>query len=231
MTRQLCTAAGLSDTTYRRARTWLLAAGELVLRSGNGGRGKANCWEIADPRARAREAAPVGPRRVAPPAGQRPRAGSVSGAAATSVQERPGSEVDEVDSRGEDRLVQGVRGAGDRTLSAQNGPVGGGVSRTKGAAERTLSGENRPSGGGVLVGKGAAGRTLSLETPPDTPPKTPPPNARAGRKPQNPRTHPPSPLKGGAAQTRSSSRRRTSPSAAVGASALSRSTSGQCASD
>ena len=198
-TRQLCTAAGLSDTTYRRARTWLLGSGELVLVSGNGGRGKANCWEVADPRACAGEGAPVGRRRVAPPAGQRPLLASVSSAAATAVQERPGSEVDEVDSRGEDRLVQAVKGGGDRTLSAQNHPVGDGVSRRKGAAGRTLSGENRPVSGGVLVGKGAAGRTLSPETPPETPPKNPPPNARAGRGPQNPKTHPPNPPEGGGA--------------------------------
>jgi hypothetical protein len=126
-TRQLCAAAGLSDTTYRRARTWLLASGELLLRSGNGGRGKANCWEIADPRARAGEAAPARRRRVAPPAGQRPLLADVSSAAATAVQERPGPDL-EGDSRGNDRLVQAVKGAGDRTLSAHNGPLGGGVS-------------------------------------------------------------------------------------------------------
>ena len=200
-TRQLCTAAGLSDTTYRRARIALLASGELLLRSGNGGRGKANCWEIADPRACAGELAPVGRRRVAPPPGQRPLLANVSSAAATAVEERPGSEVDDVDSRGEDRLAQAVKGGGDRTLSAQNRPVGDGVSRGKGAAGRTLSGENRPVSGGVLVLKGAAGRTLSPETPPKTPPKTPPPNARAGKEPQNPRTHPPNPPEGGGADS------------------------------
>jgi DnaA N-terminal domain len=195
MTRQLCTAAGLSDTTYRRARIALLASGELVLRSGTGGRGKPNCWEIADPRACAGGSAPVDRRRVAPPPGQRPLLANVS-SAATAVQERPGSEVDKVDSRGEDRLVQPTKGGGDRTPSAQNRPVGDGDSRGKGAAGRTLSGENRPPGGGVLVLKGAAGRTLSPETSPETPPKTPPPNARAGREPQNPRTHPPNPPEG-----------------------------------
>jgi hypothetical protein len=200
-TRQLCAAAGLSDTTYRRARSALLASGELVLVSGHGGRGKANCWEIADPRACADGAAPLGRRRVAPPAGQRPLVASVSSTAATAAREHAGSEVGEIDSRGEDRLVRAVKGGGDRTLSAQNRPVGGGVSPRKGAADRTLSRENRPSGGGVLVAKGAAERTLSPETPPKTPPKTPPPNARAGKEPQNPRTHPPSPPEGGGADS------------------------------
>jgi len=36
-TRRLCAAAGLSDTTYRRARIVLLSSSELVLRSGIGG--------------------------------------------------------------------------------------------------------------------------------------------------------------------------------------------------
>ena len=198
-TRQLCTAAGLSDTTYRRARTSLLASRELMLVTGNGGRGKANRWEIADPRARASEAAPAARRRMAPPAGQRPLLASVSSAAATAAQERPGSEVNEVESRSEDRLVQAANAGGERTLCAQNRPVGGGVSREKGAPGRTLSGENRPAGDGVLVPKGAAGRTFSPQTPPETPPKTPPPNARAGQEPQNPRTHPPNPPEGGGA--------------------------------
>ena len=196
-TRQLCTAAGLSDTTYRRARTWLLGSGELVLVSGNGGRGKANCWEIADPRACAGEGAPVGRRRVAPPAGQRPLLASVSSAAATAVQECPGADVDEVNSPGEDQLVQAVKGGADRTPSAQNHPVGDGVARRKGAAGRTLSGENRPVSGGALVLMGAAGRTLSPETPPQTPPRNPPPNARAGKGTPEPQNPPPQPPRGG----------------------------------
>ena len=195
-TRQLCVAVGLSDTTYRRARTWLLASGELALLSGNGGRGKANRWEIADPRACAGEAAPVARRRVVPPAGQRPLLANVSSAPTTAVHEHSGSD-DEVDSRGEDRLAQEVKGGGDRTLSAQNRPVDGGVSHEKGVAGRTLWRDNRPVRAGVFVGKGAAGRTLSPETPPKTPPKTPPPNARAGTEPRNPRTKPPNPQEGG----------------------------------
>ena len=191
-TRQLCAAAGLSETTYRRARTWLLASGELVLRSGRGGRGKANCWEIADPRACADEVAAVSPRRVPPPPGQPPLLTNVSSASATATREHS-SELEEVDSRGEDRLAQGVNGGGNRTLSAQNRPVRGGVSLGKGATGRTLSGENRPVSGGDPVLKGAAGRTLSPETPPKTPPRTPPRNARTGTGPQNPRTNPPNP--------------------------------------
>lgn len=49
-TERPCSAAGVADRTYRRARATLLASGEVVLRSGLGGRGNANCWEVSDPR-------------------------------------------------------------------------------------------------------------------------------------------------------------------------------------
>jgi len=71
-TRRLCAAAGLSDTTYRRARIVLLSSSELVLRSGIGGRGKANCWELVDPRSPDGAVEPAVRRRAAPPAGVRP---------------------------------------------------------------------------------------------------------------------------------------------------------------
>ena len=48
-TERLCAAAGVADRTYRRARAALLGSGELVLRSGTGGRGNTNCWESRDP--------------------------------------------------------------------------------------------------------------------------------------------------------------------------------------
>jgi hypothetical protein len=195
-TRQFCAAAGLSGTTYRRARIALLASGELVLRSGTGGRGKANCWELADPRSCADAVEATGRRRVVPAAGQRPLLAIASSAPAVHVGSV--SAVNEFDPVGEDRLAGAVKGAGDRTLSAQNRPAGGGASSGKGAGGRTLSGENRPAGGGVSSGKGAAGRTVSRETPPQTPPDTPPHNARAGRNPRTPEpSTPPNPPKGG----------------------------------
>jgi DnaA N-terminal domain len=81
--------------------------------------------------------------------------------------------------------------------------VGAGVSGGKGAHGRTLLPGNRPAGAGVSAGKGAADRTLFAKTPATTPPETPPPNARAGREPQNPRTtDPPSPPEGGSVADR-----------------------------
>ena len=86
-TERLCAAAGVTDRTYRRARAALLSSSELVLRGGTGGRGNTNCWEIADPRARAAEAEPVNRRRVPPPAGQRPVVASVPALAAPAVEQ------------------------------------------------------------------------------------------------------------------------------------------------
>ena len=48
-TEQLCAAAGIADRTYRRARTALLASGQLELISGAGGRGNTNVWTVRDP--------------------------------------------------------------------------------------------------------------------------------------------------------------------------------------
>jgi DnaA N-terminal domain len=171
-TSQLCAAAGLSNRTYRRAQSALLRSGELVLRSGMGGRGNTNRWEIADPRCHAGDVAPVGLRRVPPLAGQRPLVASMP-----STRHTPGP---------------------SRTVSHENRPVDAGVSRAKGATERTLSPVNRPASAGVSGGNGGADRTVSPETPAKTPAKTPAPNGRAGKEPQNPRTiDPPNPPEGG----------------------------------
>jgi hypothetical protein len=202
-TRQLCAAAKVTDTTYRRARVALLKSGEFVLRRGLGGRGNTNCWEIADPRSHASPVAAVGRRRVPPPAGQRPLVARVSSKPATAAQTRAASPADHADSLGEYGIAQPVKGAQDRPLSNENCPLSAGFSGGKGAHGRTLSPGNRPAVAGVSARKGAADRTLSTETPAKTPPETPPPNARAGREPQNPRTtDPPSPPEGGSVDQR-----------------------------
>jgi hypothetical protein len=113
-TRQLCAAAKVTDTTYRRARVALLASGELVLRRGTGGRGNTNCWEIAGPRSHASPVAAVGRRRVAPPAGQRPLIARVSSNPGPVAQTRPASSADHVDSVGEYPVAQPVKGVRTR---------------------------------------------------------------------------------------------------------------------
>ena len=196
-TRQLCAAAGLSDTTYRRARVALLASGELVLRSGNGGRAKANCWEIADPRACAGEVAPVGRRRVVPPPGQRPLLANVSSAAVTAVQKRPGLEVDEVDSVGENRLVQAVRGGVERTRFCSE-PSG----RRRGFAwkggRRTDTFGRRPSA--LRRGFGSKGRRWPdtfRANPAENPAENPATQRASGKGTPEPQHPPPQPPRGG----------------------------------
>jgi len=77
-TEQLCTAAGIADRTYRRARQALLATGELSLVSGVGGRGNTNVWRVRNPRSDAAEPRRAA-RRVAPPAAARPLVASAKG--------------------------------------------------------------------------------------------------------------------------------------------------------
>lgn len=48
-TEELRHAAGLADTTHRRARAALLGSGELVLTEDGGGRGRTNRWRIPHP--------------------------------------------------------------------------------------------------------------------------------------------------------------------------------------
>ncbi len=45
-TAELCRAAGLANSTYRRARTALLASGEVELVDDGGGRGRMNRWRV-----------------------------------------------------------------------------------------------------------------------------------------------------------------------------------------
>jgi hypothetical protein len=155
-TAQLCSAAGLADRTYRRARQALLASGELVLLSGVGGRGNANRWEISDPRLLAGEPGrPVG-RRVPPPAGARPLVGQV---AVGQVAVRVSSRSQESPASSESVAVHAAR---------------------KGGQDQTLSVENRPVLTGVSGVKGGQDQTLFAATPAERAAKTPAPIARAG---------------------------------------------------
>jgi hypothetical protein len=131
-TARLCAAAGVSDRTYRRAHAALLALGELALRGGTGGRGKTNCWEIADPRSRAGTGGPVGRRRVAPPRGQRPLLVTVSATSAAAVGEGGSAPAHELAADGEGRLGQAGKAGAHGTVSGENRPVVVGVSPQKG---------------------------------------------------------------------------------------------------
>jgi hypothetical protein len=188
-TEQLCSAAGLADRTYRRARQALLASGELVLLSGVGGRGNANRWEISDLRLLAGEPGrPSAGRRVPPPAGARPLVAPVAVGVSSTSHESPASfDLGPVPAA--------RKGGQDQTLSVENCPILTGVSGVKGGHDRTLSPQNRPILTGVSGVKGGQDQTLFGETPAERAARTPAPIARARKEPQNQRTkeHPPNP--------------------------------------
>jgi len=182
-TEEIRAAAGMADSTYRRARAALLASGELELGIAGGGRARTNRWQLHDPRLTDSQRPLVARRRVAPSPTARPLVASAKEPPRTSAGDR---------TRRSAGRVAGVKGPGlsgvpvgypgqIRTVSAANGPQLGGVSAVDPGQDRTVSPDSPPI------------------TPPQTPPETPPPNARAGREALNPGTweHPPGPPDGG----------------------------------
>jgi hypothetical protein len=172
-TEELRAAAGMADSTYRRARAALLASGEVALEAAGGGRAKTNRWVLRDPRSGNPEPVPVPRGRVAPSRSARPLLATVT-------------EPDAAD-RSEPAVAPAVA----------NGPGSSGVSGANPAENRTVSAGNSPGSSGVSVRNPAQCRTVSRETPPETPPQTPPLYVRAGREPQNTQTFPPQPPDGG----------------------------------
>ena len=175
-TEELLAAAGMADSTYRRARAALLASGELALEMPGGGRARTNRWVLRDPRAADAQPAVASRTRVAPPGAARPLVAAVHEATAAETDVLlPPPVLDE----------------------SASGPGLTGVSTTNPAQDRTVSPGKGPGLTGVSSTNPAQSRTVSAETPPKTPPETPPPNARAGREPQNQGTVPPNPPDGG----------------------------------
>jgi hypothetical protein len=78
-TATLCRAAGLADSTYRRARAALVASGEAVVAADGGGRGRTNRWRVPHPNRELGLAAPARAKRVpAPRAATRPLVAAVA---------------------------------------------------------------------------------------------------------------------------------------------------------
>ncbi len=176
-TDEIRAAAGLADSTYRRARTVLVESGELLLEHGGGGRGLTNHWRIRDPRSSAMPPARPRPsRREAPPATARPLVASIPAPDNVDAAQDPAQPVV---AKGPD--LSGV-------------PSGGNT-----AQSRTVSGVMGPGLRGVTTRNPAQTRTVPQpKTPPETPPETPPPYVRAGSKALNPKTQdPPNPPEGG----------------------------------
>ena len=177
---ELCRAAGLADSTYRRARSALLASGEVELVEEGGGRGRLNRWQV-----RAADAIAAPP--VSAPRRRRPAVPSARPLLATVRPERLGPEC--------------VADVDDDAIAAAKGPVLTGVSEQKGPIVTGVSPEKGPIVTGVSRRKGPVLTGVSDENPAKTPPETPPPNARAGTEPLNPRTrNPPNPPGGGSTE-------------------------------
>jgi DnaA N-terminal domain len=141
-TDELCRAAGLANSTYRRARRALLASGEVELVDDGGGRGRTNRWRIIDPAEHGAEPAVASPRRRAPAPSARPLLSPVR------AQRRPASE-------------SGVSETALRDIA--KGPILTGVSGRKGPILSGVSGRKSPILSGVSDEN-------PVKTPPETPP-------------------------------------------------------------
>ncbi|HEX3978945.1 MAG TPA: hypothetical protein VHW96_21930, partial [Solirubrobacteraceae bacterium] len=173
-TDELRRAAGMADSTYRRARAVVLGEGDVTLATPGGGRARTNQWMVHDPRASNAEPAMAPRTRMTPSQGARPLLATVH---------TVGGDLATDTLLAADRLVKG--------------PGSSGVSGPNPGQDRTVSGRKGPVSSGVSGLNPAQDRTVSRKTPPQTPPETPPPNARAGREPRNPQPSPPSPPEGG----------------------------------
>ncbi len=173
-TEELRAAAGMADSTYRRARSALLLSGEVALENAGGGRARTNRWMLPDPRGEGAAPLMASPRRPALPGLARPLM-------ATARVEPPAAEVNAAEDSGE----------------LSKGPVMNGVPPENPAQDWTDHTKKGPGSIGVSTRNSAQSRIVPTETQPLTPPETPPANARTGREPQNPSTIPPSPPAGG----------------------------------
>jgi hypothetical protein len=224
---KLAAAAGIGDSTYRRARKQLLATGEVTLDAAGGGRALTNRWLIADPRHGDLGPLVASTPRPAPAPAARPLVAAARPPATKSESsDEPRSAPDDRQSRPRPSGVLARAESEHRagTVNSENRPDLTGVSGINPVQSRTVSQRNRPDLTGVTAQNPVQSRTVSTKTPPETPSETPPPNARAGKEPQNLRTTPPSPLKGGN-EHRPRSPSGTSASEAVDVSAPSRSIS------
>jgi hypothetical protein len=154
---ELAAGAGLSNTSYRRARAALRNSGEVRLDNGLGGRGNTNSWAVTLP-----ELAPsVVPARTAPPAGARPLLAKVRSAA--GAEDRDATEV-----------AKGAgKGAVVGTVSASKGAAGETVSGRKGAGAGTVCGQRAPKRAPKRAPPNAraGGEPRNLRTCPPSPPE------------------------------------------------------------
>ena len=108
-TDEIRAAAGMADSTYRRARAALLASGELGLATAGGGRASTNRWMLARPTFGRRTAGQRQGTRVAPDSTARPSLATVA----------KQSEAVAVDGETA-RDAETVKGPGSSAVSASN---------------------------------------------------------------------------------------------------------------
>ncbi|MHB1834476.1 MAG: DnaA N-terminal domain-containing protein [Solirubrobacteraceae bacterium] len=126
-TDDLCRAAGLANSTYRRARSALLASGEVKLVDDGGGRGRMNRWRVFAPagqlstaRSQPARRQASAPRQPPPLAAVRPELAPASGVAAAGGDAEKGPGLSGVMAR---------KGPGLSGVSPEKGPDRSGVSR------------------------------------------------------------------------------------------------------
>ncbi len=142
-TDELCRAAGLANSTYRRARTALLASGEVELVDDGGGRGRMNRWRVLAAASGLSTASASAP--AAASAAARPAAAPLHSAI---LSRRPPSRPH----RRRRARARAGKGPDLSGVSRRKGPVLSGVSPAKGPGVSGVSGEN------------------PAKTPPETPP-------------------------------------------------------------
>jgi hypothetical protein len=142
LTEELCRAAGLANSTCRRARVALLASGEVDLDGDTGGRGRTSRWTVLRPAELGAEPVAQPGRRCAPRYAVRSLVAAVSTVASSGAIEDSAADVFQLEGKGPH--VSGVSG--------QKGPILSGVSGGKGLELSGVSDAN------------------PARTPPETPP-------------------------------------------------------------
>jgi hypothetical protein len=171
-TEELCRAAGLANSTYRRARAALLASGEVTVDGDSGGRGRTCRWTVRSPAELGAEPVVGRRRRAAPRPGARPLVAAAKPGAGA------GADVE--------------NGPIESAVSDRKGPVLSGVSAGKGPMLSGVSDANGPILSGVSEAKPA--KTLPETPPPNARARREPLNPRT----QNP----PNPPEGGRPDSR-----------------------------
>ena len=159
-TDEIRSAAGLSDRTYRRARSSLLAAGELVVEDCVGGRGNTCRWRLEDPAT------------VGPPLAARKRVTRAGNARPLVALTRPSASANPGQVRtlsagnpGHDRTLSAGNPGQDRTLSAGNPGQDRTLSAGNPGHDRTLSAGNPGHDRTLSAGNPGHDRTLSAGNP------------------------------------------------------------------